>query len=516
MTTSIPIVGLSSNDPVPGHYVSVQFAQGLASSGGTDYAAILIGNCMSGSVVSSSMGTASSAVYGSATPDILDSEQDAINLFGEGSELHCMFRKFRAVNTSTSLFAVAVPESTGAKATGAITFALTGTAPGTARCWVNGEQIDAGILSGDLGSATATAMATSINAISHLPVTAAASGDVLTLTAKQKGLRGNYIPFQAKIFPQVGVGTTVTPGTRTLMSAGTVSDSNVLSLAAIASSRYYYYVSAAEDQTQLVAAAAQMDAGAAPTVGLRQRSIGGANGSSPSAVQTIAIAMNDARCEIAHQLNSDWTPAQLAANCAAVYSLMEQSLGAQSSLNFNSFGQDAASSVFWRVPATLSGDKFSRAQLKSHLNNGVTPITQGSNGKSYLVRRVTTRSLNGANSDYRVRDACKVTVADKFADDLQAQAAARFAGKVIGDDVAKGQKASGNNVVTPQLFRSMVLDLVNTYDDQDLIQDAATTKAGIVVVREPNATTRLSCRVPLKVVDILNSTGTEVDEVSQG
>lgn len=513
----IPVQGLATNDPVPGNYVAVNFAQGQAASGQTDYSVLLLGNCLSGSVVSSSFGASPSTVFGATTPTPADTEQDFIDLFGAGSELHRMQREFRRVNQSTSLFAIAVPESTGAKATGLMLFSGTATANATVRCWIEDVQIDSSILKDDTAGTIATNLVAAINQFDHLPVVASVSGVTGSLlTAKQKGLRGNDIRFSAKILPSTNTGVTVSPTTRTLMTNGTTSDSITTTLAAIASDRFYYYVPAAKDQTQLDAIADQIDSMAAPIPGLRQRLVAGSNDSSPSNVQTIAIALNNPRCEIVHQLDSDWSPCRLAAHAAACYTQFESSLGAPHSLNYNSFGADAVTSAVWKVPPALSGNKLSRAQVKSHLMNGVTPITQTAQGLTYLVRRITTKSLNGSAADYRVRDACKVTVSDRWADDLLAQLAARGAGKVIGNDPAPGQRMAGPSVFTPRDAKAIVFDLIDQYDNSDLLQDVEASKDGVVVIRETSPSNRISMRVPLKVIDILNQVATNVDEVSSG
>ncbi len=507
----INLVGLAANDPLPGNYVQVTFAQGVASTGQTDYSAVLIGNKLS-------TGSAGSDgyIYDASTPVQMDTEQDVISLFGAGSELHAQWRAFRSVNKSTSLAACTVAESSGAQADGYVTVSGSALAGGTLRVWCGSQAVEAAIVASDSLTAIGDSIAAAINSQTHLQMTASNNAGAVHIVAKQKGTRGNSLKIRAQVLPSVGVGISVTPTASTNLSGGSVDDSFANALAALASNRHYYYVPACEDATNMGRVSAALDAAAAPTVGLRQRAVFGSNSSSVSAVIALAVGINSARDELVHQLESDLSPPQIGANNAAVYSLMEQSLGGIFSLNFNSFGQDAFSQQFWHMPAPLSGAKFSRAQLVSLLNNGVTPIQSRSNGQTYLVRRITTRSLNGSVPDYRVRDACKVTVSDHFGDEVIVQATTRFAGKVIGNDVKSGQREPGNTVVTPKLFKAMILDIINQYDNDNLLQDVANTVSSIVVVREASPSNRMSARVPLKVIDILNQTATDVSEVSAG
>lgn len=504
--TTIPLVGLASNDPVPGNYVAVNFAQGPASSGQTNYSVIMLANRLS-----TGSGQDDGYVYGPDTQVQMSSEQDMINLSGVGSEAHRMWRRFNKVNKSSSLYVIFVKESTGNQATGAITPSVTATGPGTLRIIIDDTVIDTGIASGDTAATVGANAVININANINLPVTASGTS-VITITAKQRGLRGNFIRYSAQILPATGVGTTVTPVNRTLMSGGTVADSNVNALATIANTRYYYQVSAAEDATQVGNLSTQLNSNAAPIVGLRCRGVAGSVDTVANAT-TVATGLNQARGELVWQQNSDWTPAELAANAAAVYSLFETSLGDDHSLNYDYFGSDAVTSQFWFVPAPLDGTVPSRSQVKSALLNGITPISVSRPGVSTLVKRITTRSLSGSQPDYRIRDAHKVTISDVYADDLLAKAQLQFSGKSIGDDPAQGQLPPAPSVVTPRQFLAMINQLTVEYLNRGLLQNADQIVAATQVIREASPRTRFSARVPLQTIDILDQTATNVDQV---
>src|SRR3990172_2442218 len=111
MPGAISIPGLSSDDPVPGNYLSIDFAQGEAAGSGSPIEVLLMGNKLS-----TGTATDDTIVYGPYTIIQLQTEQDAIDLFGTGSELHRMFRRFVKVNHDTTLRAIAVTESAGAQA----------------------------------------------------------------------------------------------------------------------------------------------------------------------------------------------------------------------------------------------------------------------------------------------------------------------------------------------------------------------------------------------------------------
>ena len=502
---SISIVGLAASDPTPGEYVEVNFAQGEASLGTNVYSALLIGGKLS-----TGSATADTVIYGPDTPVSMSTESDVIALFGLGSELHRMWRRFTLVNTTTPIYAIAVSEGGGAAAaTGTVTVATTATGPGTLRIFISDYFVDVGFATGDTPTVIAGNAVVAINAIQHSPVVASNVAGVITLTAKQKGLRSNFIRYFGQIKPGTS-GTTVTPTASTATTGGTTADSSTTALSTIVTKRYYYVVSAAEDQTQLVALLAQINAQAVATVGIRQRAFAGSADTISNAI-TITTALNGARCEVAWLKETDMPPCELAANMAAVYSLEEAPLVPR--LNFSSYGSDAKTSGNWRVRAPLSGAAPTRAQIVSALNAGITPIGVYANGNTYLVKRVTTRFLAGSVVDYRIRDAHKVTICDRYADDLVSKYALQFRGKQIGDDPIKNQPTPGPNVVTPRVLKAAINRLTHDYEENDLLQHVADIITNTIVIRESSPTTRMSAQIPLWTADILDQIATQVNQI---
>jgi phage tail sheath gpL-like len=492
MPGAISLIGLSSDDPVPGNYLQIDFAQGEAAGSGSPIEVLLMGNKLAAGTA-----TDDTVVYGPDSPVQLQTEQNAIDLFGTGSELHRMFKSFTKVNRDVTLRAIAVAESAGAQATGIVEFVGTATAAGSAKLLVYEEVVEIAISPLDTATVSAAALVTAINQKTHWGITAANSLGVVTLTARQKGTRGNDIRFMPQITPNIG--QTVPTAIDRPMSGGTVADSNTAALATINNQKYYYIVSAAGDATQLDALSDQIGLQAAPTTGIRQRCIAGSI-DTISNTNTIATGRNAARAEIVWAEKNPWPPAELAANQAAVITLFETKPNPRT--NFAGFGNDAITQPFWLVPRPrLDSAIPSRTNIKSALNNGVSPIGVNPNGSTYLVNRITTRSLNGSNNDYRIRDAHKVTICDFFGDDLLAKTSANFSGKRIADDPPEGAKPPGPDVVTPARYRSCVFGLLDLYNSNDLIQNVDEIKAATIVQRETSPRSRISVRIPLQPID---------------
>ena len=506
MPTSIVLTGFAANDPVPGVYVETNFAQGAAAGADGPRIALLLAN-----KTSAGSATPDTTIYGSDTAVPCQTEADVISLFGAGSPMHRGFRRWTAINPDTPLYFMAVTASGGTAASSTITFVNAATGNGNVRVYLDEEFVDTAVTSGDAIATIATNVAASINAKTHWPVTAGAALGVVTMTAKVAGPRGNFIRFQASI--SSGIATTVSPTADTAFTSGATADSNATALTNILAKRFYYIVSEAEDATQFGALVTQVNSQANPTTGIRQRAFCGAVGTI-SATTTIATGINAARAEIVWLKNSQWTPFELACHNAAIYALFENS-GSSPRTNFAGFGGDELSSRYWKVPAPRDLTAHpTRANFVSALNNGITPVGVDARGKTYLVNRITSRSLSGSTADYRIRDAHKVTICDFFADDLQAKMVKNFSGKKIANDPAPGQPLPGPTVVTPAIYKASVFKLLDDYNDNDLLQDLALIKEATIVQRESSPTTRMAVRVPLRPVDNALQFAIAVDQVA--
>ena len=183
--------------------------------------------------------------------------------------------------------------------------------------------------------------------------------------------------------------------------------------------------------------------------------------------------------------------------------------------NFIGFGNDGATAPYWLVPRPrLDSALYSRTNIKSALNNGVIPIGVNPNGSTYLVDRITTRSLNGSNNDYRIRDAHKVTICDFFGEDLLAKINLQFPGMRIGDDAPDGAPQPGPNVLTPRRLRNCVFGLIDVYSGNDLLQDVDKIKAATQIQREDNPRTRMGVRVPLRPIDNFKQSAIHIPQVA--
>lgn len=511
---SIILVGLGAGYPNPGVFFQLDFAQGPVSGSGSPRYALILGN-------KTTAGTATNdtVVYGPDTQTTCQTENDVIGLFGTGSQLHRAYLRFTAVNPSIALYFVAVAPSAGAAATATMTIATTATSNGNLRFWCGDQFVDTSISSGDTPTTIAANAVTSINSQTRWPVTAAPAAGVVTITAKNLGPEGNWIRVQSLITPTTAtIGTTTSLTANAFMTGGTTADVNTNALATVLPSRYYYVVSCDSDATNVGRLVTQVTAQAQPTVGIRQRVFFGSMDTLANTI-TVATGINSPRAECVWANATDLTPLEAAANNAALYSLLEAgaSVGVNRK-NFSLFPSNVNDANVWQVKPGRNGvgGAPTTVQITSALNNGITPLTMLPNGATQLVKRVTTRSLNGATADYRIRDAHKVSVCDFWGDDAVALLQLQFGGRDLLPDPQQGQPPPPPIAVTPGILGGALKGLVKTYGNagqwdtpggQPLpngIDAADYINSRAIVQRETNPTTRISALFQLTPVSILD------------
>lgn len=503
----IVITGLASNDPVPGSYIDVLFAQGDAAGSSGPRKAVILANMLS-------TGSATAgALYGPDTAVQLQNETDCITLFGTGSEVHRLFRRFTKVNKVTPLYVVPIADPGGTAATITSVVANAATANGVARVFCGDEFVDTTITSGDAAGTIATNVVAKINSMTHWPITAAVQSTVnVVITARQTGPRGNQIRIMTQVIG-TGIATTMTQGADTFLGSGATADSNTTALATILPYRFYRIISGATDATQLGALMTQVNSQATPTTGIRQVVFAGSN-DTLAAATTIATGLNAARCSLTWHKYAPMTGSEIAANEAAIEALFEDS-GTRPRCNFAGFGRDAATQPYWVVKASRDATAApTRANVVSALNNGISPIGVDANGTTYLINRVTTRSLNGATADYRIRDRHKVSISDFYGDDADARNVLNFSGKTLANDPPDGAPIPDGDIVTPSIYRGSINALTRSYYDNGLVQNVETVIADTEVSRSLSPTSRLTARVPLQPIDCLFQIGVVVAQVA--
>jgi len=512
----------------------------------------------------------------------VQTEDDVSAVTGEGSQLHRMYLRFTAVNTSLPIYLLAVAESDGAQASGSVLVTGTATSAGNIRFWCGDAFVDTGVNVGDTPTEIAANLVVSINDQVDWPITATSSSGVVTLTAKNHGPEGNWIKVQVLAGPTFapasvtvsisGVAwaadedltsgqfntpsvpngyyyklttlgdpaeTDAQPTWPTTLGETTEADGNgnvwtcwgTLSGAGIASLgggatadnytdalatidpvRYRYIVLADSDATNVGRAVAQAQAQAEPATGIRQQVFYGSVDTLANAI-TVATTINSPQSEMQWGNATDITPLELAANNAAIYSLYENSgnTGARyvGRLNFSLFpttNPQYDDSDVWFIEGSRNGPAAgpTTAQITSCLNNGITPIALLADGTAQIVKRVTNRSLNGSNNDYRIRDAHKVSIMFAWADQAVYVTQQQFGGKDLLDPPKAGGAALPPQATDTVLWGNALKDLTTQMGNAGLLQNTDTTNDAAIIQRETDPSTRMSALFNLQTADIFD------------
>ena len=477
---------IDPSNKVPGACIKVSLGVGPRSAGDAPRKVLLYGNKLA------------------AAPHPIDTvvqvltEEDAVALFGQGSELHLMVVAALTVNRNVDLNCIVVEEGLGPAATEDLIFSGAPAAePGTVQVWINGAKVTAAIAVGDDSMAVVISMAATINANPDLPATAGAAAGTVAVTANQKGPRGNFIFLRSL---KVGAPLVTHSLVSGYLAGGTASDDPQDAIDAAAPVRFHYHVAPYEDAVELAKFRTHVDADAVPEVGQRELFVYGSR-DTLALTTTTATTLNAARGQVAWAYNAEHTSGEAAAAMAARRA-REESIDPGVNL-------DEQKLEGLRGPVSLS-DIPSTSELVSALNNGITPLVQQS-GVQTIVRSITTKSQDGtANPDYGVLDTTKVVVPDFIADTIDAQWGPLFAG-TKATEVEDPPPPPGT--INPPIVRDFLYQVMKQAEADGLVENVDARADELVVELADVPAGRFNAVVPTDVIEGTHQLSADVRQV---
>jgi phage tail sheath gpL-like len=409
------LTGIDPNDPIPATRRELIFGAGLSSTGPNREVLFYGNKTVAGSEATDTLG------------DAIADDSDCKDRFGKRSELYQMYKKYTAIDGAATIYAIAVPDGAGA-ASVVFTVATVPSGPSALKFTIVGVDVEIPISTNEPLADICTAARDAINASegASLPVIATAGATTVTITAANTGYRGNFIvsdtpaTWGARAVFIKDVATTITKGAPAL-SAG--ADNGTAAIAEAANTEKYYHVSpwhngagtygnpapilSTDNQTGELLDMIKTQA--LPVNGKEQCMIGAFVGTQGQA-SVAGIAMNSVRGFMFHAEGSDWTPAMLAAQNAAV--VRSQQI-VQPAANFA--GYVSTDRTVYHVPAPfLVANRPTTTEIRADLNNGISPIAYSPLGSAYLVRFVTSSNHvpSSVDKDYRARPGHITSVID--------------------------------------------------------------------------------------------------------
>lgn len=399
---SIVISGFTSADKVPGIVMETVFGAGEISNASAPLRCLVVG-------LKGSTGT----ITNDGTPKLALSKNDVDALVQVGSEAARM--AYLALRESGVQLWIACPAPAGGAVAATATITITSTpthaATGEWRYRIGGIALSGATSTTVTQNALATAINAAINARTDLPVTSTVLANVVTLTAKCAGIRGNqYILFQdttllpSTITSAIAGGAAVTGnGVRFTSGAGTEDVTTLLST--ISSTEYARIAFAQNDTSNLGIIETWLNNQAAWDVGILQNGVVALNTDLSAATTLATVTMNAERLQLLAMQNGESHPSEMAARWAAHRSTFEQIDPAASS-QYDGFALTGI------APQTQDADRWTRSEQDTLLNNGVTPVTTNDNGDAVIIRSITTKCLTSAVADFRTLGTERVSAPD--------------------------------------------------------------------------------------------------------
>ncbi len=427
----------------------------------------------------------------------LPSVDDAIYWFGGGSEIHQECVAVFDEAKDATVYGISYPEAGGgAYQEQTLTIATTSVLGGTLSLFVNGQQVDTPILPAMTAADQATAVYTNLSKYKNLPCycPTAPGGATVVFRWKHKGLRGTQFKLRYRV-------DTITGTTYSIAStnAGATDADPSSALDAVATKRFHYIVcpDPTSDATVGIGRFMQyINNRADPLIGLRGQLACATTDTYANAV-TLATGINMHRFWPIWCRNAEDTVARIAARWAAWV------VNGTASDPTANLCNTTLNSLYGPV---LISDHISEAEATNALNNGLTCIRFTEQDQPFIPRPITGRSQDvNSNPDYRTLDIGKVLEPDFLGDFFDSDIPVTFQGYKLEDDAPNGEGQPLLKVMTPSLFRSYLAGiLVGEFRAQRAKNPQSFIDGGeLQCFINPNNAQRLTCDLPLDVIDIL-------------
>lgn len=425
------------------------------------------------------------------TPVRVLSGDHAVALFGRGSMLAAMAHAFKKANEDSDLWAVPVADNAaGQAATGTVTIAGTATSAGTLSLYVGGVKVQTPVAVGAPAATVAADLAEAVSAMPDLPVTAAAVGAVVTLTARHKGEALNALDVRTTYWQgdAVPAGLTVTA---TAMSGGTGNPDVTTALASLGDVQYHHVVTPWTDTANLSALETEMKDRWSATRQIEGQVWASVSGTH-AALSTIGSSRNAEVISIMGAQRSP-TPPWL---WASVY-------GAVAAYNLSI--DPARPLQTLELPGILAPaepDRFTRAERNLLLYDGISTFMVAVDGTVSIERAITTYQVNSYNlPDPSYLDVETLATLSVLRSTLRARISQKFPRHKLADDGTRF--GAGQAIVTPSIIRAELIALARAWEERGWVENLDAFKGQLVVERNADDPTRVDVVLPPDLVNQL-------------
>lgn len=496
---------VASSVKTPGLFLTVNLLAAVANPGTASLRTLLIAPKSSAGDI-----TVDSEVRQCFGPD------DVATALGAGTPGHLASKRFFERFGLGRLDVVAPTASGGGTATETQTYSGTATENSTIRIKIHGRVIDVPWLSGEANTAFVTRAVSYINQQSSDLFVTASDGGIgdLDLTAKVAGPWGNDVLISTEIF-EGGGGITISANPSALAS-GTTEPDWTTALGVVNTTEYAAIIGCASNADATATSACNPERLADhintyETGGNALLQVGfiGHTGTI-SNVKAGAIDRNNEAMEYVFGQTFADLPCELAgaeAGDALNYASIRS--------NFNRIGN--VHNLYG--PYDPVAEKLTGAEVEDLLENGVSPldIAQGT-GQIYLVRPITTHSLDSATPDYRAFDMSDTLGMYAVARDMRTALPQQFPNASISEDLAPGGDPLPPGVVERRDVEEFVISRLVFQTRLGVVQKAALDSAvendELIVEIDSVDPTQVNIFMPLAIVKPLAKFGVVAAKVA--
>ncbi|QBH96786.1 phage tail protein [Limnobaculum zhutongyuii] len=409
-------------------------------------------------------------------------KDEAGEAFGFGSQLATMAIAFLNANPFTDLWCLAVDDDPeGPRAGGTIKLTGTCSQAGQLALMIAGVKAYVNVKVDDAASVLAQKTAAAINLLTELPVTAQASGDTVTLTARWSGLTGNDIDVRVNYYTgemlPTGIGCDITP-----MSGATGNPDLAPTIAAFGEAWWQFVVNPFTDTANLDLLAAEF---VSRWGGMRQidSTCFQAFRGTHAQTSTFGTARNDYLLSTVGTNIAPEPPYIWAAVLAAV---------AVGSLSIDPARPLQTLTLPGLKPPVTSA-RWTLNERNLHLYDGISTYTVDAGGYVQIERCITMYRLNKYGSPdpsyldvetiatlSYIRYAIRTRITQKFPRHKLAENGTRF--------------GPGQAMVTPAIITDELLALFTELEERGLVENFEAYKSTLIVERSTTDRNRINVR----------------------
>lgn len=473
---SISFSHIPSNERVPLFYAEMDNSMANTATA-TQYTLII------GQQLDSATATAGELV-------LISSANDVAGICGYGSMLHRMATAYFDNDSNGFVYALPLADGTSSvAATGKITITSVATETGVISLYVGGIRIQCTITSSDTLAEIATALADAINDEDTLEVTASASSAVVTLTAKNKGVCGNYIDLRLN-YLGASDGEELPDGmamTITAMSGGLITPDLTDALANVGDKAFDFIVCPYTDTTSLNALKSFLndsDGRWGPLQQIYGHFLAAYKGTYGEQTAFGGVR-NDQHGSVIGVYDSPTPPYVWAAG----------GFGAMADSLRNDPGLPVQTLEISGVLAPPQSSRFTITERNNLLHSGISTFSVATDGTVSLENVITTYQTNS----YGVADDSYLEIETMYllmyiTRYLKTAITSKFGRMKLADDGTKF--ASGSSIVTPSTIKAELIAQYTTLEYNGYVQGSDDFAANLIVERNSSNVNRIDVLYP--------------------